>query len=65
MPELLIVVAIIAVLVVIAIPIFNAQLEKSREAYDVYTMRQAASLAVEYYYQGIKGDANAKAAGLV
>ena len=41
------VVAIIAVLVAIAIPIFNKQLEKSREAYDIATMRQAASAAVE------------------
>ena len=32
MAELLIVVAIIAVLVAISIPIFNAQLEKSRDA---------------------------------
>ena len=35
--ELLIVVAIIAVLVAIAIPIFTAQLEKAREATDVLT----------------------------
>ena len=33
--ELLMVVAIIAVLVAIAIPIFNKQLEKSREATDL------------------------------
>lgn len=37
--ELLIVVAIIAVLVAIAIPIFTAQLEKSREATDVANLR--------------------------
>ena len=53
--ELLIVVAIIAVLVAIAIPILNNQLEKSREAHDVATMRQAASLAVEYYYNDPSG----------
>lgn len=53
-PELLIVVAIIAVLVAIAIPILNKKLEKSREAYDVYTMRQAASVAVDLYYEGIE-----------
>lgn len=64
MSELLIVVAIIAVLVAIAIPIFNAQLEKSREAVDVYTMRQAASLAVQYYYDGVKDQATAEAVGL-
>ncbi len=39
--ELLIVVAIIAVLVAIAIPIFTAQLEKSREATDVANTRSA------------------------
>ena len=64
MAELLIVVAIIAVLVAIAIPIFNKQLEKSREAYDIATMRQAASLAVEYYYAGVKDQESAEAVGL-
>ncbi len=39
--ELLIVVAIIAVLVAISIPIFNAQLEKSREATDAANLRAA------------------------
>ena len=39
--ELLIVVAIIAVLVAVAIPVFNAQLEKSRQAVDVANMRAA------------------------
>ena len=39
--ELLIVVAIIAVLVAIAIPIFSAQLEKSREATDAANIRSA------------------------
>ena len=39
--ELLIVVAIIAVLVAIAIPIFSAQLEKSREATDLANIRSA------------------------
>lgn len=39
--ELLIVVAIIAVLVAIAIPIFGAQLEKSREATDAANIRNA------------------------
>ena len=37
--ELLIVVAIIAVLVAIAIPVFTAQLEKSREAVDLSNIR--------------------------
>ena len=39
--ELLIVVAIIAVLVAIAIPIFNKQLEKSRESVDLANLRNA------------------------
>ncbi len=41
MAELLIVVAIIAVLVAIAIPIFTAQLEKAREATDAANIRAA------------------------
>lgn len=39
--ELLVVVAIIAVLVAIAIPIFTSQLEKSREAVDAANIRAA------------------------
>ena len=39
--ELLIVVAIIAVLVAVAIPIFSAQLEKSKEATDIANVRNA------------------------
>ena len=39
--ELLIVVAIIAVLVAISIPIFTAQLEKAREATDLANIRSA------------------------
>lgn len=39
--ELLIVVAIIAVLVAIAIPIFTSQLEKAREATDLANLRAA------------------------
>ena len=41
MAELLIVVAIIAVLVAIAIPVFNGQLEKSRDAVSVSNIRAA------------------------
>ena len=41
MAELLIVVAIIAVLVAIAIPIFTSQLEKSRDAVSVSNLRAA------------------------
>lgn len=47
--ELLIVVAIIAVLVAIAIPVFTAQLEKSREATDMSNVRSAyAEVVAEY-----------------
>lgn len=47
--ELLIVVAIIAVLVAISIPIFSRQLEKSREAVDLANVRSAkAAAAAEY-----------------
>ena len=43
--ELLIVVAIIAVLVGVAIPVFNSQLEKSRESTDIANLRNAMSIA--------------------
>ena len=62
--ELLIVVAIVAVLVAIGIPILNKSLEKAREAYDIYTMRQAASAAIDLYYSGIKDPQSAQRAGL-
>ena len=45
MAELLIVVAIIAVLVAIAIPVFTAQLEKSRESTDEANLRAAYAAA--------------------
>ncbi len=44
--ELLIVVAIIAVLVAIAIPVFNAQLKKSQLATDAANVRSAYAEAV-------------------
>ncbi|WP_022767068.1 type IV pilin protein [Butyrivibrio sp. NC2007] len=44
--ELLIVVAIIAVLVAIAIPVFTKQLEKSREATDIANVRSAYAQCV-------------------
>lgn len=47
--ELLIVVAIIAVLIAISIPIFTTQLEKSREAVDAANIRSAyAEVSVAY-----------------
>jgi prepilin-type N-terminal cleavage/methylation domain-containing protein len=50
--ELLIVVAIIAVLVAIAIPIFNAQLEKSRDAVSISNIRSAYAEAQAAYLTG-------------
>ena len=47
--ELLIVVAIIAVLVAIAIPVFTTQLERSREATDLSNIRAAYAEAVADY----------------
>lgn len=44
--ELLIVVAIIAVLVAVAVPVFTTQLEKSREATDIANLRSAYAQAV-------------------
>ena len=48
--ELLIVVAIIAVLVAISIPIFNAQLRKARIATNKANIRAAKAAAVTQYY---------------
>ena len=47
--ELLIVVAIIAVLTAIAIPVFTSQLEKSREATDMANVRSAYAEVVTKY----------------
>lgn len=49
--ELLIVVAIIAVLTAIAIPVFSAQLEKSREATDMANVRSAYATIVAKYLE--------------
>ena len=54
--ELLIVVAIIAVLVAISIPIFSSQLEKSREAVDAANIRAAYA---EIMADGITGNITA------
>ena len=47
--ELLIVVAIIAVLVAIAIPVFTTQLEKSRQATDLANIRSSYAEAMAQY----------------
>ena len=58
--ELLIVVAIIAVLVAISIPIFTSQLERSREATDLSNIRAAYAEAVaEYLAQGATSEQTA------
>ena len=59
--ELLIVVAIIAVLVAIAIPVFTTQLEKSRESTDTANLRSAYAAAqvtalTGYYGQTALGE---------
>lgn len=56
--ELLIVVAIIAVLVAIAIPIFTSQLEKSRDAVTVANVRSAYAEAQAAYLTGDNDSAN-------
>ena len=50
--ELLIVVAIIAVLVAVAIPVFTTQLEKSRDATSVANIRSAYAEAMTDYLAG-------------
>lgn len=49
--ELLIVVAILAVLVAVAIPTFSFQMEKVREAVDIDHLRQAKSAATVYFIE--------------
>ncbi len=48
--ELLVVVAIIAVLVAVSIPVFSTQLEKSREATDIANLRSAYAEAMAMAY---------------
>ena len=62
--ELLIVVAIIAVLTAIAIPVFTTQLEKSREATDMSNLRAAyAEVMANYLANGAQtGAANTDSA---
>ncbi len=55
--ELLIVVAIIAVLVAIAIPVFSAQLEKSKEATDIANIRSAYATLVAGYLENTSANA--------
>jgi prepilin-type N-terminal cleavage/methylation domain-containing protein len=49
--ELLVVVAIIAILVAVSIPIFTSKLEASREATDIANMRAAKAAAVVQYLE--------------
>ena len=50
--ELLIVVAIIAVLVAVAIPVFGGQVEKSKQAVDMSNMRAAYAVLLDNYLTG-------------
>ena len=61
--ELLIVVAIIAVLVAIAIPVFTAPLEKSREATDIANIRSGYAEVMTQYLAD--GNTSASATGTV
>ena len=56
MVELLIVVAIIAILVAVSIPLMNQALETSREAVDLANERDAKGLAVTAYMTMQEGD---------
>ena len=47
--ELLIVIAIMAILIAIAIPVFSSQMEKARHAVDDQTERAAKSIAEAHY----------------
>ena len=58
--EMLIVVAIIAILIAIAIPTFTAQLEKAREAADIANIRSTYSEAMVAYLEGNGTDAVTK-----
>ena len=60
--ELLIVVAIIAVLVAVAIPVFTNQLEKSREATDVANVRSAYAEVMTKYLENGSGNSMTVAA---
>ena len=53
--EMLIVVAIIAILVIIAIPTFNSALAKARAATDLANIRSGYAAQVEAMTEGIKG----------
>ena len=56
--ELLIVVAIIAVLTAVAIPVFTSQLEKSREQTDIANLRAAKAEAIALYLTDDLGSAS-------
>ena len=62
--ELIIVVAIMAVLVAVVTPTFLDKIEKAREAYDITTMRNAAVAATDLLYSGIDGKEAAEKAGM-
>ena len=61
--ELLIVVAIIAVLVAVAIPVFNTQLEKARQGTDLANLRSSYAEAVANYLTSDESTQSASVAG--
>lgn len=54
--EMLIVVAIIAILVAVSIPVFTSQLEKAKEITDIANQRSAKALATTAYMLNEDGD---------
>lgn len=63
--ELLIVVAIIGILVAIAIPVFNASLEKAQKATDDANLRAAKAEATVAYLEGQYTDGTKANSGTV
>ncbi len=62
--EMLIVVAIIAILIAVSIPMMNNALEKSREAVDTANERDAKALAIIAYMTFDKGSTDATETGI-
>ena len=58
--EMLIVVAIIAVLIAIAIPVFTTQLEKSRDTTSIANVRSAYAQAQASYLSEVGGNGDVK-----
>ncbi|OON84886.1 hypothetical protein BXO88_15025 [Oribacterium sp. C9] len=62
--ELLIIVVIVGILVAVSVPYFAHELEKTRETADIHTMRAAAALGQQFYYEGVVDKKSAEKAGM-